>query len=91
MCGWLPNAHAGAGLSCNNVQQAARMADYAAFFLMGELIEYAAGKEIFLTPREDCIFLRSRIVKEVARLGGDVSPFVSVSTLASLKEKFPKE
>ncbi|MEI6081363.1 MAG: pantetheine-phosphate adenylyltransferase [Verrucomicrobiota bacterium] len=46
---------------------------------------------IFLTPREDCIFLSSRIVKEVARLGGDVSPFVSVSTLASLKEKFPKE
>ena len=46
---------------------------------------------IFLTPREDCIFLSSRIVKEVARLAGDVSPFVSVPVLASLKEKFPKE
>lgn len=45
---------------------------------------------IFLTPREDCIFLSSRIVKEVARLGGDVSPFVSAPVLYSLKGKFPK-
>jgi pantetheine-phosphate adenylyltransferase len=46
---------------------------------------------IFLTPREDCIFLSSRIVKEVARLGGDVFPFVSAPVLAALKEKFPLE
>lgn len=39
-------------LAPHNVQQAARMADYAAFFLMGELIEYSAGKEIFLTPHD---------------------------------------
>ena len=45
---------------------------------------------IFLTPREDCIFLSSRIVKEVARLAGDVSPFVSAPVLESLKGKFPK-
>ncbi len=45
---------------------------------------------IFLTPREDCIFLSSRIVKEVARLGGDVSPFVSLSVLTALHEKFPR-
>jgi pantetheine-phosphate adenylyltransferase len=45
---------------------------------------------IFLTPREDCIFLSSRIVKEVARLGGDVAPFVSTPVLSSLKAKFPK-
>ncbi len=31
---------------------------------------------VFLTPKEDCTFISSRIVKEVARLGGDVSPFV---------------
>ena len=46
---------------------------------------------LFLTPREDCIFLSSRIVKEVARLEGDVSPFVSVPVLSALKGKFPKE
>ena len=45
---------------------------------------------IFLTPREDCIFLSSRIVKEVARLGGDVTPFVSPSVLVALNGKFPK-
>ena len=36
----------------HSVQQAARVADYAAFFLMGELIEHRSGKEIFTTPRE---------------------------------------
>ena len=39
-------------LAPHNVQQAARMADYAAFFLMGELIEYSPGKEMFLTPHD---------------------------------------
>lgn len=43
---------------------------------------------IFLTPREDCIFLSSRIVKEVARLGGDVGPFVSAPVLDALKRKY---
>ena len=45
---------------------------------------------IFLTPKEDCIFLSSRIVKEVARLGGDVTPFVAPPALEALKGKFPK-
>lgn len=36
----------------HSVQQAARMADQAAFFLQGELIEYAPGKVIFLTPQD---------------------------------------
>jgi phosphate transport system ATP-binding protein len=39
-------------LAPHNVQQAARVADYAAFFLMGELIEYAPGKQMFMTPRD---------------------------------------
>ena len=34
----------------HSIQQAARVADYAAFFLMGELIEHRPGKEIFTTP-----------------------------------------
>ncbi len=36
----------------HSIQQAARVADYAAFFLMGELIEYRRGTEIFTTPRD---------------------------------------
>jgi len=35
----------------HNVQQAARIADYAGFFLQGRLVEYAAGKELFLNPK----------------------------------------
>jgi phosphate transport system ATP-binding protein len=36
----------------HSIQQAARMADFAAFFLAGELIEFGIGKEIFIHPRE---------------------------------------
>jgi pantetheine-phosphate adenylyltransferase len=43
---------------------------------------------IFLTPKEEYTFLSSRIVKEVGRLGGDVSPFVPASVALRLREKF---
>ena len=36
----------------HSVQQAARTADYAAFFLQGKLIEYAPGTELFTNPKE---------------------------------------
>lgn len=36
----------------HSVQQAARTADYAAFFLQGELVEYGDGKELFTSPKE---------------------------------------
>ena len=35
----------------HSIQQAARTADFAAFFLQGELIEYAQGKELFTHPK----------------------------------------
>ena len=35
----------------HSIQQAGRVADYAAFFLMGELIEYGAGTELFTAPQ----------------------------------------
>ncbi len=35
----------------HSVQQAARTSDYAAFFLQGELVEYAPGTEIFTNPK----------------------------------------
>jgi pantetheine-phosphate adenylyltransferase len=46
---------------------------------------------IFLTPQEDYTFLSSRIVKEVGRLGGDVTPFVPASVVLRLKDKFSGE
>lgn len=36
----------------HSIQQAARVSDYAAFFLQGELIEHAPGKDLFITPRD---------------------------------------
>ena len=39
-------------LAPHNVQQAARVADYAAFFLMGELIEFSPGREMFMSPKD---------------------------------------
>ncbi len=44
---------------------------------------------VFLTPKEDYTYLSSRIVKEVARLGGDVSPFVPAPATRMLKAVFP--
>ena len=37
----------------HNMQQAARVSDFTAFFYMGELIEMGRTQEIFTTPRED--------------------------------------
>jgi phosphate transport system ATP-binding protein len=36
----------------HSIQQAARVADQAAFFLMGELIEYRPGDQLFTAPRD---------------------------------------
>jgi len=37
----------------HSVQQAARVSDHAAFFLMGELVEHGPGSEIFTAPRDE--------------------------------------
>lgn len=43
---------------------------------------------IFMMPKDTYTFLSSRIVKEIARLNGDVSAFVSARVEAALKKKF---
>jgi pantetheine-phosphate adenylyltransferase len=43
---------------------------------------------IFMMPRETYTFLSSRMVKEIAQLGGDVSPFVPACVEAALVGKF---
>lgn len=45
---------------------------------------------IFLTPREEYTYLSSRIVKEIARLGGNVEAFVPSSVARALREKFAR-
>jgi len=43
---------------------------------------------MFLTPDEKYGFISSTLVREVARLSGDVSQFVGVEIQAALKEQF---
>jgi pantetheine-phosphate adenylyltransferase len=43
---------------------------------------------IFMMPKETYTFLRSRIVKEIARLGGDVGAFVPAHVVRALRDKF---
>jgi pantetheine-phosphate adenylyltransferase len=46
---------------------------------------------IFMMPKETYTFLSSRIVKEIARLDGDVGTFVPPHVQAALKEKLARE
>ncbi len=43
---------------------------------------------IFMMPKDTYTFLSSRIVKEIARLGGDVGQFVPDSVEAALKQRY---
>src|SRR6266576_250099 len=45
---------------------------------------------IFLMPKEEYTYLSSRLVKEIARLGGDVSKFVPVAVAKALRQKFSR-
>lgn len=48
----------------------------------------AEVETIFLMPKEDYTYLSSRIVKEIARLGGDVRAFVPPCVAAALHARF---
>jgi pantetheine-phosphate adenylyltransferase len=55
--------------------------------LMNRKLE-AGVETIFLMPKEEYTYLSSRIVKEIARLGGDVSSFVPARIAKALSRKF---
>jgi pantetheine-phosphate adenylyltransferase len=46
---------------------------------------------IFMMPKDTYTFLSSRIVKEISRLGGDVSAFVPAHVKAALKHKYSSQ
>jgi pantetheine-phosphate adenylyltransferase len=46
---------------------------------------------VFLTPKEEYTYLSSRIVKEIARLGGKVEEFVPAIVAKGLKERYSKK
>lgn len=43
---------------------------------------------LFLTPAENYSYISSSLVREIARLGGDISTFVGPSVEAALKARF---
>ena len=45
---------------------------------------------LFLTPAEQYMFISSSLVREVAKLGGDVHQFVSPAVAAAIKSKLGK-
>jgi pantetheine-phosphate adenylyltransferase len=42
---------------------------------------------MFLTPAEQCAYISSSLVREIAALGGDVTPFVHGKVVAALRER----
>ena len=57
--------------------------------LMNRKLE-SGVETIFLMPKEEYTYLSSRLVKEIARLGGDVSKFVPSVVVTTLGRKFKK-
>ena len=57
--------------------------------LMNRKLE-ATVETIFLMPKEEYTYLSSRIVKEIARLGGDVEEFLPAQVAAALRAKLGK-
>jgi pantetheine-phosphate adenylyltransferase len=57
--------------------------------LMNRKLE-ARVETIFLMPKEEYTYLSSRIVKEIARLGGNVAEFLPAPVAAALRAKLGK-
>jgi pantetheine-phosphate adenylyltransferase len=57
--------------------------------LMNRKLE-GSVETIFLMPKEEYTYLSSRLVKEIARLGGDVSKFVPAAVAKALEKKLSK-
>jgi len=55
--------------------------------LMNRHLEPAL-ETIFLTPQEEYTYLSSRLVKEVCRLGGDITELVPANVSAALDSKY---
>ena len=45
---------------------------------------------LFLMPNEAYNFISSRLIKQVAEFGGDISKFVPENVYAALQDRFPK-
>ena len=50
---------------------------------------YPEFESVFLTPSEHLAYISSSLVREIASMNGDISPFVSEPVCLALREKFP--
>ncbi len=48
----------------------------------------ATCETLFLMPRPEYLFVSSTMIREIARLGGDISPFVPAEIRAEVEERF---
>ena len=49
---------------------------------------YPEFESVFLTPSEHLSYISSTLVREIAALNGDITPFVPAPVAAALKERF---
>ena len=49
---------------------------------------YPEFESVFLTPSEHLSYISSSLVREIAELQGDISPFVPAQVAAALQERF---
>jgi pantetheine-phosphate adenylyltransferase len=49
---------------------------------------YPEFESIFLTPSEHLSYISSSLVREIAALDGDISPFVPPKVAAALQQRF---
>ena len=66
------------------------MSDFEYEFQLASMNRHLAPdvETMFLTPDEDYGFISSTLVKEVARLDGDVSSFVSENVQKAMQRRF---
>ena len=65
----------------------ARIRFKVAYYIFALLFLLFDIETLFLTPAEQYSYLSSSLVREVASLGGDVSPFVHEKIVAELTRK----
>ena len=46
-------------------------------------------ESVFLTPAEDLAYISSSLVREIASMGGNITPFVAEPVAIALQRKFP--
>ena len=46
-------------------------------------------ESVFLTPAEDLAYISSSLVREIASMGGNITPFVAEPVAVALQRKFP--